>query len=53
VITPNGPGSVPAIGVDEFTPVGRRGWHLGLHEWPTVNLPAGSALQTFAYCKKG
>jgi hypothetical protein len=32
---------------------GRRGWHLGLHEWPTVNLPAGSDLQTFAYCKKG
>lgn len=52
-VTPNGVGSVPAIGVDESTPTGQRGWHLGLHEWQSVVLPPGSALQTFAYCKKG
>ena len=53
VVTPNGIGSVPAVGVDEFNPVGQRGWHLGLHEWQAVVLPPGSAMQTFAYCKKG
>jgi hypothetical protein len=52
-ITPNGEGSVPAVGVDEFNPVGQKGWHLGLHPWQGVAIPPNSALQTFAYCKKG
>ena len=33
--------------------VGKRSWHTGLHEFPSFTLPAGSALQAFAYCKKG
>jgi hypothetical protein len=47
------PGSVPFIGVDEFQPSGKRGWHTALHEFVPFALPPGSALQTIAYCKKG
>jgi len=45
------PGSVPFIGVDEFQPVGKRGWHTALHEL-FLAVPPGSTLQTIAYCKK-
>jgi hypothetical protein len=51
-VTPNGVGSVPVVGLDEFYPTGRKGWHVGLHEWVGVALPPGSALQSFVYCKK-
>jgi len=47
------PGSVPFIGVDENQPTGKRGWHVGLHEFPPFALPPGSSLQATAYCKKG
>jgi hypothetical protein len=53
LVSPLPPGTVPVIGVDETQPVGSRAWHVGLHEFPTFGLPPGSALQTFAYCKKG
>lgn len=46
------PGSVPLVAIDENLPVGKKGWHVGLWEYP-VGLPPGSALQTTAYCKKG
>lgn len=46
------PGSVPFVGVDEFQPVGKRGWHTALHEFVPYGLPPGSTLQTIAYCKK-
>ena len=52
-ITPNGIGVIPVTAIDEFQPVGNKSWHLGLHEIVGFNLPAGSSLQTFAYCKKG
>lgn len=47
------PGTVPFIGVDEFQPTGKRGWHVGLHEFPAFTLPPGGSLQATAYCKKG
>jgi len=47
------PGAVPLVSVDESHPVGRRGWHTGLWEFPQVILPASTSLQTFVYCKKG
>jgi hypothetical protein len=47
------PGAVPLVAVDEHHPVGRKGWHTGLSEYPGVILPAGATLQTFVYCKKG
>lgn len=51
---PSGPPvNLPAVGIDEFHPVGKRGWHMGVHEWQTVALPPGSALRAIAYCKKG
>jgi hypothetical protein len=53
VVTPNGVGNVPTVGTDEFLPVGKRSWHVGLHEWQSIAMPAGSALRTIAYCKKG
>ncbi|MGZ5362185.1 MAG: hypothetical protein ACXWZW_11250 [Solirubrobacterales bacterium] len=43
--------NLPAVGIDEFQPVGKRGWHMGVHEWQTVALPPGSALRAIAYCK--
>jgi hypothetical protein len=47
------PGTVPVVGIDETAPVGKKGWHTGLYEEPAMfAAPAGSALQTFAYCKK-
>lgn len=46
------PGPALLIGIDENLPVGKRGWEVGLWEYPTA-LPPGSSLQTFAYCKKG
>jgi hypothetical protein len=52
-ITPNGVGVIPVTSIDEFQPIGDKTWHLGLHEAVGFNLPLGSALQTFAYCKKG
>jgi hypothetical protein len=52
VVTPLPPGNIPFVGIDESAPVGKRGWHVGLHEFVPFTLPAGSALQTIAYCKK-
>ncbi len=53
-ITPNtaGSGGLPAVGIDEFQPTGKQGWHLGLYELPLFNLPIGSSVTNYAYCKK-
>jgi hypothetical protein len=53
LVTPTGPGQVPGVGIDENLPVGNRGWHIGLYDFPTVTLPAGATLTGYAYCKKG
>lgn len=45
------PGAAPLVSVDENQPVGKAGWHVGLWEYPT-NLPPGTTLQAFSYCKK-
>ena len=50
LIFPNTVGGVPATAIDEFQPVGKGTWHLGLHELVNRGLPAGSSLQTYAYC---
>jgi hypothetical protein len=52
LVSPNS-GTAPAVGIDEFQPSGSRKWHTGLYEFPGFNLPAGSSLTTYAYCKKG
>jgi hypothetical protein len=46
------PGEVPVIGIDENQPVGKKSWHIGLHEWQGNGEPAGTSLTTYAYCKK-
>ena len=38
--------------VDENDPVGKKAWHVGLWQHPSFSEPAGSTLQTIAYCKK-
>ena len=45
------PGTVPVIAVDENQPVGKKTWHVGLHEWQGSASPAGTSLTTYAYCK--
>jgi len=50
-VTDGDPALVPAAGIDENHPSGSKGWHVGMYEF-SLTLPAGSALQTFAYCKK-
>lgn len=43
-------GHPPVVGVDEFEPVGKSAWHLGLHTTATQPQPAGSSVATYAYC---
>jgi hypothetical protein len=50
VVNPVGPGTVPAVGVDEMQPVGNKGWHVGLHDFIDATLPPGSSLTGYAYC---
>jgi hypothetical protein len=50
---PTGAGAIPVTAIDEFQPVGSRGWHLGLHESTLFGLPPGGAVQMIAYCKQG
>jgi hypothetical protein len=47
---PANSGSPPIVGIDEFAPSGKRGWHLGLHNFGPQ--PAGSSVATYAYCAK-
>jgi hypothetical protein len=42
----------PAIGIDQMQPVGAKAWQVGLYEYPTFTLPAGSSLAAYSYCKK-
>jgi hypothetical protein len=42
----------PAIGIDQMQPVGSKGWQVGLYEYPGFNLPAGSTITGYTYCKK-
>jgi hypothetical protein len=48
--SPSGSGSPPVVGIDEFEPVGKSSWHLGLHTLPTQPQPAGSSVAAYAYC---
>lgn len=41
----------PAVGIDQMQPVGAKAWQVGLYEYPAFNLPAGSTLTAFNYCK--
>ncbi len=41
----------PAIGIDQMQPVGSKAWQVGLYEYPGFNLPAGSSLAAYGYCK--
>ena len=41
-------GNLPVAGIDEFSPNGNTGWHLGLHSIGAQ--PAGAAVTTYAYC---
>lgn len=52
LLSPNAPGpqGIPSFAIDEFQPVGKGTWHLAGHEIVGFALPAGSSLQTFAYC---
>ncbi len=45
-------GNPPVVGIDEFEPVGKSAWHLGLQAIPTQPQPPGSAVATYAYCAK-
>jgi hypothetical protein len=49
---PSSGGSPPVVGIDEFEPVGKSTWHLGLHTIPTQPQPAGSSVATYAYCAR-
>ncbi len=42
----------PAVGIDQMQPVGTKSWQVGLYEYPGFNLPAGSSLAAYSYCKK-
>jgi hypothetical protein len=46
------PGPALYASVDESNPVDKKGWHVGLYEYPEVGLPPGSNVATYAYCKK-
>jgi hypothetical protein len=54
LLTPSTFPSNPTLiaSVDESNPVGNKGWHIGLWQHPSFTEPAGSTLQTIAYCKK-
>jgi hypothetical protein len=53
-VTPNAVGSsTPAVSVDQSESTSKRAWSVGLYEFPTAALPAGSTLTAIAYCKKG
>ena len=52
VITPNGVGPAVFSAIDENLPIGKKGWRVGLYEFPEFSLPAGSSLAGYAYCKK-
>jgi hypothetical protein len=43
-------GNPPVVGVDEFEPVGKSTWHLGLHTTATQPQPPGTSVATYAYC---
>ena len=42
----------PVVGVDQLQPVGAKAWQVGLYEYPSFSLPAGSSLTAYSYCKK-
>ena len=42
----------PAIGIDQMQPIGSKSWQVGLYEYPNFNLPAGSTITGYSYCKK-
>jgi hypothetical protein len=52
LISPTEAGAVPAVGVDQMQPVGAKAWQVGLFEYPTFGLPAGSSVTAYSYCKK-
>jgi hypothetical protein len=42
----------PAVSIDQMQPIGAKGWQVGLYEYPGFNLPAGSTVAAYSYCKK-
>jgi hypothetical protein len=52
LVTPLSSGvTLPAVGIDQFQPVGSSAWQTALYEYPGFVFPPGSLLSTFAYCK--
>jgi hypothetical protein len=49
---PTGAGSIPTAEIDEFQPVSKTTWHLGLHELEPFSTAPGSTVTDTAYCKK-
>jgi hypothetical protein len=49
---PSDAGNAPIVGIDEFEPVGKSTWHLGLHTFAFAPPPPGSSVATYAYCAK-
>jgi hypothetical protein len=42
----------PAVGIDQMQPIGAKSWQVGLYEYPSFALPAGSSMAAYSYCKK-
>jgi hypothetical protein len=51
-ITDADPVGAPVPFFDESHPVGKKTWHNGLWDSASVTLPAGTQMETFAYCKR-
>jgi hypothetical protein len=45
-------GTAPAVGIDQMQPSGEKAWLVGSYEYPGFNLPAGSFITAYSYCKK-
>jgi hypothetical protein len=45
-------GTAPAVGIDQMQPSGQKAWLVGSYEYPGFNLPAGSFITAYSYCKK-
>jgi hypothetical protein len=42
----------PVVGIDQMQPAGNKAWQVGLYEYPSFSLPAGSTVTAYSYCKK-
>jgi hypothetical protein len=48
---PFGPGSVPVPYVDRSVPLGNTGWSVAAYDLSLFNVPPGSTMTTYAYCR--